>query len=117
MRAALLIFGIALYVSAAHAADVKKGEAIYGERCTLCHVEEGEGQGPNLKGVVGRKAGTAANFPYTDALKASGLTWTPENLDKFLAGPTALVPGTAMPIDLPDPHDRADLIAFLGTRK
>lgn len=119
MRAALpvLAIGVAFFSSTARAEDVKKGADIYAERCSLCHVEEGQGQGPNLKSVVGRKAATAPDFPYTDALKTSGLTWTPANLDTFLTAPTKLVPGTAMPIEVPEARDRADLIAFLASHK
>jgi cytochrome c len=67
-------------------------------------------------GVVGRKAG-AGDFPYTAALKGSGLTWTPETLDRFLTDPAKVVPGTAMPISLSDAKDRQDLIAYLASLK
>jgi cytochrome c len=67
--------------------------------------------------VVGRKAATAPGFPYTDALKASGLTWTPDTLDKLLQDPMKFVPGTAMPQSVPDPVQRADVIAYLETLK
>ena len=102
---------------AVHAADPKKGEGVYQERCALCHPADGVGQGPVLRGVVGRKAASAPDFPYTDALKASHLTWTPANLSKFLIGPTVMVPGTAMPMTVPDAVERADLIAYLATQK
>jgi len=114
VRLALVLIALPF---AAHAADISKGTDIYGERCSMCHVEEGQGQGPNLKGVVGRKAASLPGFPYTAALQASGLTWTPDNLDKFLAGPMKLVPGTAMPMIVSDPHERTNLIAFLASQK
>jgi cytochrome c len=78
-------------------------------------VLEGVGQGPSLIGVVGREAGTDPGHDYTAALKASGLTWTPANLDRFLAGPRTLVPGTAMSETVADPTQRRDLIAYLAT--
>ena len=56
-----------------------------------------------------------AGFNYSQALGSSGLTWTPANLDRFLAGPAKLVPGTAMQVALPDAAKRADLIAYLAT--
>jgi cytochrome c2 len=97
--------------------DLAKGEAIFQERCAICHPADGVGQAPTLTGVVGRKAGAVPGYPYTDALKASGLIWTPQNLSKFLAGPTDMVPGTSMPMTVPDESERADLIAYLASKK
>ena len=95
--------------------DPTKGAAVFDDHCSDCHVLEGVGQGPSLIGVVGRKAGTDPGYDYTAALKASGLTWTPANLDRFLTGPKALVPGTAMSETVVDPTQRRDLIAYLAT--
>ncbi len=103
--------------SAFAAPDPAKGEAIFQERCAICHPAEGVGQAPNLAGVVGRKAATAPGYLYTDALKASGLTWTPKNLSKFLIAPTEMVPGTSMPMVVPDESERANLIAYLASKK
>ena len=100
--------------------DAAHGKAVFTARCGLCHSagDVGEaGQGPPLAGVVGRRAASAPGFSYTSALKASKLTWTPANLDTFLAGPSKLVPGTAMPIAVGDAKTRADLIAYLATVK
>jgi cytochrome c len=77
------------------AQDAAKGADVYQDRCSACHVLNGIGQGPSLVGVVGRKAASLQGFNYSDAMKASGLTWTPANLDRFLSGPTKLVPGHA----------------------
>ena len=57
--------------------------------------------------------GTYPGFEYTPALKNSGLTWTPANLDRWLTGPQKVVPGTAMTAVVPDAHERSDLIAYL----
>jgi cytochrome c2 len=102
---------------AASAADPSKGNDVFQDRCSMCHLEEGQGQGPNLRGVVGRKAGTLAGFAFTSAMTGSNLIWTPANLDRLLQGPAKLVPGTTMPITVPSPEDRADLIAYLATLK
>lgn len=119
MKATLLAVGLAMAASAAAAADASHGKAIFREQCGLCHQGgpgDGEGgQGPNLNGVVGRKAGSLAGFHYTPALKGSGLTWTPETLDRFLADPSAAVPGTAMPVSLSEPKDRQDVVAYLAS--
>ncbi len=112
---AALAAGAAL-AGAAHAqtAEVARGAEVFDDRCSSCHVLDAVGQGPNLRGVIGRKAGTVAGFPFTAALKASGLTWTPANLDRWLTGPQKLVPGTAMTAVVPDAHERHDLLAYLA---
>jgi cytochrome c len=119
-RAAALaaLIGLAAPITArAQGGDAAKGADVYEGRCSSCHVLNGVGQGPSLTGVVGRKAGALPGYAYSDALKASGLTWTPANLDRFLIGPNALVHGTAMRATVPDPTERADLIAYLATLK
>jgi glucose/arabinose dehydrogenase len=73
------------------------------------------GQGPLLAGVLGRPAASLPNFGYTKALQASHLAWDAATLDRFLASPGNVVPGTAMIVSMPSPADRADLIAFLAT--
>jgi len=97
--------------------DPTKGAAVFDDHCSDCHALGGVGQGPSLVGVVGRQAGSEPGYDYTAALKASGLTWTPANLDRFLTGPKALVPGTAMSETVVDPVQRRDLIAYLATLK
>lgn len=91
------------------------GADAFADRCSLCHLPEGGGEGPSLKGVVGRKAGSLAGFTYTPALAASGLAWTKATLDRFLADPEKLVPGTAMGVRVSDAKTRAALIDYLST--
>ena len=109
-----LAAGVTL-AGAAHAqtAEMARGADVYDDRCSGCHVLQGVGQGPSLRGVIGRKAGSVPGFEYTPALKNSGLTWTPANLDRWLIGPQKVVPGTAMTAVVPDAHERSDLIAYL----
>ena len=99
------------------AGDPVKGEAVFKAQCGLCHsVKAGvEGAAPSLHGVVGRVSGTEPGFAYTPAIKAAHITWTASKLDMFLSGPAKLIPGTAMPITLPDPTQRRDVIAYLAT--
>jgi cytochrome c len=95
--------------------DLGRGKTVFA-RCAACHdLNTGVIRiGPSLKGVVGRKAGTFANFGYSPGMKAKGVTWTPENLDAFLSGPIKYVPGTRMAFaGLSNPQDRADVIAYL----
>jgi cytochrome c len=99
--------------------DPARGARVF-QRCFSCHsVDPGEKplQGPNLAGVVGRRAGTLPQFEYSEAMVAAGrngLVWTEDRLDTYVTDPQALVPGTAMgPVRLSTPADRADLIAYL----
>jgi cytochrome c len=113
---ALALQCLTLFGGAARAeGDPAKGEAKFQE-CAACHkLEAGVNNvGPSLHGVIGRKAGEIADFRYSPAMKRSGITWTPETLDKFMTEPQVLVPANRMPYaGLADPAARADLIAYL----
>lgn len=101
-------------------ADSAQGKIYFQQSCAICHADaagEGSRQGPSLVGVVGRRAGSAPEFNYTGALHNSGLTWDDASLDHYLANPAAAVPGTAMPIAVEKPEDRANVIAYLQTLK
>jgi glucose/arabinose dehydrogenase/cytochrome c2 len=100
--------------------NAEHGRVLFQQSCALCHASGLEarpmsGQGPLLAGVTGRQSASVPNFGYTKALAAAHLTWDAATLDRFLAAPGTLVPGTSMVISVPNPGDRADLIAFLGT--
>src|SRR5215470_434279 len=95
--------------------DAANGEKIFA-KCKACHtVEAGKNKvGPSLAGVVGRKAGMAEGFNYSDAMKNSGLTWDEATLNTYLTSPKKLVPGTKMAFPgLPNEQDRLDVIAYL----
>jgi cytochrome c len=118
MRESALI-GVIVLLAAAGAAraegDPARGEKRF-EECATCHTLErgGNNVGPSLSGVFERKAGAIADFRYSPALKTSGITWTPQTLDSFIADPQKQVPGNRMPFaGMPDAGDRADLIAYL----
>jgi cytochrome c len=98
------------------AGDPVHGKALY-QGCAACHSIEDNDLGPLHRGVVGRKAGTVKDYNYSAALKASGLTWTETNLDRWLTNPSALVPGTKMFFKIDDPQARADIIAYLKQLK
>jgi glucose/arabinose dehydrogenase/cytochrome c2 len=102
--------------------DVSRGQVYFQQFCAICHSPTlGPGntvvvkQGPSLVGVVGRQAGSAPYFTYTKALSGSGLTWDASTLDHFLSNPMLAVPGTAMPMPIPNPDDRQHVIAYLST--
>ena len=72
--------------------------------------------GPSLTGVVGRPAASVAGFPYSDALKKSGLTWTEDNLRAWIAEPSHTVAGTLMPhVSLSDRAEQLYVIACFKT--
>lgn len=112
----LLIVGVAVFGTPAFAADAAAGKALFGEQCSVCHTAEtndnGGAQGPSLIGVYGRQAGSDATFGYTKALQGSKLTWDSSTLDRFLAAPGKVVPGTAMAVAVTDKSKRADLIEY-----
>jgi cytochrome c len=116
--AALLVSGGCL---AGPKPDIEHGKATFAVMCSVCHSTQESGgpiEGPNLLGVVGRKAGSQPDFAkYTPALQAYGITWSEKTLNKFLINPNATVPGTAMPMLIPDDKTRADVVAYLATLK
>ena len=97
-----------------------RGERVF-QRCYACHsVVAGEDKfpGPNLRGVLGRRAGALPGFEFSPAMieagAAHGLVWTRATLDAFLADPERVVPGTTMGMPgLPDADDRRDMIDYL----
>jgi cytochrome c len=109
------VVAAALAASTANAApgDPTHGMQIY-QRCQLCHSIEHDLVGPRHLGLFGRKAGSVAGYPYSTAMKSSGITWSEDTLNQFLSGPQAFVPGTRMTFTgLPNEQDRADVIAYL----
>lgn len=109
----------ALLLAAAAPAAAQTGADLFKQRCQMCHVAKAgakPGIGPNLAGVVGRRAGTTA-YAYSPRLKASGIVWNKATLDRFLAAPNKAVPGTKMFMAVPDARQRALIVAHLATLK
>jgi len=95
--------------------DAKHGERLF-EECRACHTLDRsvDSVGPDLHGVFGRRAATLDDFRYSPALKRSGITWTVETLDGYIADPQKVVPANRMPYaGMPDARDRADLITYM----
>ncbi|HJV27553.1 MAG TPA: c-type cytochrome [Aromatoleum sp.] len=101
--------------------DAGKGRNVFAEECGDCHspVAGTNKKGPSLHGVIGRKAGSVADFSgYSDAMRQSGIEWTPDRLDVYLTLPRKTVVGGKMKYDgLPDAAARADVIAYLMSLK
>lgn len=95
------------------AGDAERGRAIFGRRCTGCHALDADREGPRLRGVYGRRAGSVPGFRYSSGIQNSGVTWSEETLERWLRDTDAMVPGNAMGISVPKAQERSDLIAFL----
>jgi cytochrome c len=117
MMRKIVLIGAALLVG--NAASSAEADAVRGEKkfedCVACHSLDRDAQsvGPSLYGVFGRKAG-ATDFRYSPAMKRSGITWTPQTVDTFIADPQTAVPANRMPYaGMTAESDRADLVAYL----
>jgi cytochrome c len=110
--AALIIAGAQVSV---RAADPERGKAAF-DKCAACHGlgDEKDTDGPTLKDVMGRKAGSLEDYRYSAAMKRSGVTWTPATLDTFIADPQGFIKGNRMAFaGITNSDERADLIAYL----
>lgn len=120
LKTALVLGIAAIAASTAQAADPAKGKSVF-QRCAICHRVEkngGNGLGPNLFGIVGRKAGTVADFSYSAAMKNSGIVWSTDKLTAYVEHPAAVVPGNKMAFaGVTDAVQRADVVAYLATLK
>jgi cytochrome c len=101
--------------AAVAAGDATRGKSVFERKCTGCHAIDGDREGPLLRGVYGRPAGTVPGFGYSKALKNSGFVWDEDRLERWLRDTDADVPESAMGFSVPKAQDRADLIAFLKT--
>jgi len=107
---------VATTTSYVRGADVEKGKALF-EQCAACHSLDGTGDydGPTLKGVIGRKAGSLEDYRYSAAMKRSDVVWDAATVDKYVADPQAFIPGNRMAFaGISDKTQREDLIAFLA---
>lgn len=104
-------------VSETRAADELDGETAFNNACRTCHsVKKDDNRlGPNLHGIVGRKAGAADGFSYSSALQDGSFSWDEGKLDAFIANPDKAVPGNAMkPFSgVADEETRSAIIKFL----
>lgn len=119
LTAAALAAGASLATAADRAPDAQRGEIAF-QKCYACHaLEPGRNDisGPTLHGIVGRRIAAEPGFDYSRALRgfaARQPRWSPQLLDRYIADPAAMVPGTAMTFaGMTSPAERADLIAFL----
>ena len=89
------------------------GKALFEKRCGGCHALDRDKEGPRLRGVYGRTAGSVDSFQYSDALKKSRIKWTEETLDKWLTDTEKLVPDNDMTFHVDKADERSEIIAYL----
>jgi cytochrome c len=115
-----VVLGAALLTLAGSSVSAQEGDPAAGakvfNKCRACHVvdEDKNRVGPYLHGVIGRPAGTAEGFKYSDAMKNSGIVWSEETIAEYIADPKAYVPGNRMAFPgLKKQEDIKNLIAYL----
>ena len=121
VRAAVLVALLSVPFSHAWAidGDENAGKASF-NKCAACHaIQPGVNKiGPSLHGIVGRKAASIQNFSYSPAMQKYDVTWTDEELDKYLVDPRGVIQGTKMVFPgLKNETERHNVIAYLNTLK
>jgi cytochrome c len=100
--------------------DVSRGQVVFNQ-CAVCHdthAATAPNPGPDLHGVVGRRAGSLPGYRYSRAMRNARRSWTEAALDAYIADPQTAVPGNTMPFPgIADATQRRDLIAYLKTLK
>lgn len=113
----LLLSSSASSQTPAQGADAAAGQQVFNNACRTCHtVKDGDNrQGPNLHGIIGRKAGSLPGYGYSSAMKEAGFVWDVDKLGRFMANPEEVVSGNSMkPFSgVASADDRAKIIAFL----
>ena len=114
--AAAIVVGLMTMQAFAQAGNAARGERVFNQQCKTCHsLEEGPSlTGPTLHGMFGRKAGTAAGFDFSEAMKTSGIVWDETTLTEYTRDPKEKVPDTKMVFNgLKQAGQLADLVAYL----
>ncbi len=97
------------------AQSASHGQQLVESRCFACHSLDANRVGPALRGVVGRKAGKAPDYVYSDALAAATFTWDATRIKAWLTDPEQVVPGQRMNYRVDLAQDREDVVAYLST--
>lgn len=119
--AAAMAVGLAAPANAAPAAgNAVAGQQAFKMQCMMCHSvtpAARPGAAPNLFGIAGRPAASTTFATYSAALKKAKITWTADNLDRFLKSPNKMVPGTRMIVSVADDTKRQNVVAYLMSLK
>jgi cytochrome c len=109
----------AFFIEIAHAqtmpASAERGLSLYTAKCSACHSVDAHRVGPAHGGVLGRRAGKAIDYEYSEALAKSNVVWSRENLERWLTDPEKVIPEQRMGYRLSVPQERADVVAYLAT--
>jgi cytochrome c len=111
---ALALAGV---IEAASAGEsLESGRQLFDRHCRTCHGGTGLADspiGPNLAGIVGKKAGTQASGIHSQSAIDSGVVWDRESLRRFLSVPRREIPGSIMPVRVADPAELERLLDYL----
>jgi cytochrome c len=111
----LLLAAATCHAQDSTALDPKRGELLF-QTCSACHTVLGDGVGPSLYGIFGRRAGTQEGFKYSSAMTSSGLIWDDLTLRAFVKSPQSVVKGTAMTFPgYTSPADVDNVVAYMKT--
>ncbi|MBO4123284.1 cytochrome c family protein [Cupriavidus gilardii] len=117
IKTTLAVLAFCFGASAHAAGDPRAGKAAFDRRCASCHKvgpAARSGFGPQLNGIVGRKAGAVDDYPYSSAMRASGIVWSDQTLAAFLRAPEQVVPGNRMRFwGIGSAQQIDDLLAYL----
>jgi cytochrome c len=95
--------------------SAERGLSIYTAKCSACHSVDEHRVGPAHAGVLGRRAGKAKDYEYSEALSKSKIVWNKTTLQAWLTDPEKVIPGQRMGYRLSLPQERADVVAYLAT--
>ena len=111
----VLLLGLLGLSAGAQAQSVARGQALFESRCVACHSLDANRVGPALRGVVGRTAGKAKDYFYSEAMAAATHVWDAPKIKAWLTNPEDVVPGQDMNYRLDLPQDRDDVVAYLAS--
>ena len=118
----LFVMVLSAFLGVAHAqtahlslAAIDRGFMVYTAKCSACHKVNESHVGPAHAGVLGRRAGKAKAYEYSEALAKSKVIWSRANLERWLTDPEKLIPGQRMGYRLSLPQERSDVIAYLAS--
>ena len=119
MIPASALLPVLLFGAVAHAQEFgEEGRRIFVQRCQTCHGGTGKPDsplGPDLKGLLGRKAGAGSSGVHSRAAIEAGTVWTRSSLRRYLSDPPRELPGTLMYVQIQDPRELDALLNYLET--
>jgi cytochrome c len=93
---------------------------LFANQCGVCHSldpADPSRQGPLLKGVFGRKAGSLPGFKYSPGFATADFIWDQQHLDRWLTDPQGLIPGAVMLYKQANPKIRLAIIQYLKEQR